>query len=66
MHQFTHKLDKTISKGCWVCWAGKNKKDNYIAGRFIAKALQRNLLRFCYSVSKHIAEIILDDIACYP
>jgi hypothetical protein len=39
MHQFTHKLDKTISKGCWVCWAGKNKKDNYITGRFIAKAL---------------------------
>jgi len=30
------------------------------------KALQRNLLTFYYCVSKHIAEVTLGDIACYP
>jgi hypothetical protein len=31
-----------------------------------SKALQRNLLTFYYCVSKHIAEVTLGDIACYP
>jgi hypothetical protein len=34
----------------------KNKIDIYIAGRFIAKGLQRNLLAFCCCVSKHITK----------
>jgi len=33
-----------------------------MAGRFIAKALQRNLLTFCYCDSKYIVEVALGDI----
>jgi hypothetical protein len=71
--QFTHQLHKNISKGCWVCWTGNFYNNNLTSpggstpmGVGTSKALQRNLLTFYYCVSKHIAEVTLGDIACYP
>ncbi len=57
---------KTFQKAVGCAEPAKNKIDNYSAGRFIAKALQRNPLAFCYRISKHITKATLGDIACYP
>jgi hypothetical protein len=57
---------KRFLKAVGCAEAARNKKENYSPGRFIAKALQRNLLAFWHWVSKRSTKAEFGKIAYYP